>query len=41
MKYPKEKTKFEKRFDAFCYAILILALLYFGGRFIAGVYFGI
>lgn len=37
----KEKTQFEKRFDAVCYAMLILALLYFTGRFIAGVCFGI
>ena len=37
----KEKTQFEKRFDAFCYGTIILALLYFGGRFIAGVCFGI
>ena len=37
----KEKTKFEKRFDAVCYAMIILALLYSTGRFIAGVCFGI
>lgn len=37
----KEKTKFEKRFDIFCYTIMIFALLYFTGRFIAGVCFGI
>lgn len=37
----KEKTQFEKRFDAVCWGFMILALLYFTGRFIAGVCFGI
>ena len=37
----KEKTQIEKGFDAFCYAMIIFALLYFIGRFIVGVCFGI
>ena len=37
----EEKTKFEKRFDAFCWGVLILALVYFVGRFIAGVCYGV
>ena len=37
----KEKTRFEKRFDAFCIGVLILAVVYFVGRFIAGVCYGI
>lgn len=37
----EEKTKFEKRFDAFCIGVLILAVVYFVGRFIAGVFYGV
>ena len=37
----EEKTRFEKRFDTFCWGVLILALVYFVGRFIAGVGYGV
>lgn len=37
----EEKSKFEKRFDAFCIGVLLLALVYFVGRFIAGVCYGV
>ncbi len=36
-----EKSKFEKRFDAFCIGVVIFALVYFVGRFVAGVWYGI
>lgn len=37
----KEKTKFEKWFDALCYGFIIFAILYFGIRFMAGIIWGI
>lgn len=37
----KEKDRFDKRFDAFCWGVLILAVVYFVGRFIAGVCYGV
>lgn len=37
----EEKSKLEKRFDAFCIGVLILAVVYFVGRFIEGVCYGV
>lgn len=37
----REKSKFEKRFDAFCWTVIVVAVVYFVGRFVAGVFYGV
>lgn len=39
--YKKEKTRFEKRFDVFCWTIIVLAVGYFVGRVMCSVLWGI